>query len=76
VHRVQGENCGDKCAAPNRASQSSEKAKEEECISDVEEEINQMMAGGFEAENLAIEHVREPCERMPVGGMGLGERPT
>ena len=34
-----------------------------------------MMAGGIETVKLAIHHVRNPGERMPVAGMDMSERP-
>ncbi len=35
-----------------------------------------MVAGGVESEDLAIEHVREPGEGVPVASMKRGEGPT
>src|SRR5437763_6545457 len=34
-----------------------------------------MMAGGRQPEELSVEYVREPGERVPVGRVGCGERP-
>ena len=35
-----------------------------------------MMARGIQAEQLAIEHVGDPSERVPVGNIESSERPT
>lgn len=34
-----------------------------------------MRATGFDAENLGIEHVGNPRERMPIGSVKMGEGP-
>lgn len=41
----------------------------------MEENIYQMMRAWIQAEQLAIEHVRDRRQRMPVLGMHMGERP-
>src|SRR5208337_2814521 len=34
-----------------------------------------MMAAGFKVKKLAVQHVRQPGQRMPVAGMVRSERP-
>ena len=35
----------------------------------VQEHVGQMMAAGLQAIKLAVQHVREPSQRVPVGGL-------
>jgi len=41
----------------------------------VEKKTGQMMSGRIEAIELAIEHVRKPCQGVLVGGMKSVESP-
>ena len=41
----------------------------------VEQDIGQMMAAGAQSVKLAVQHMGNPGQRMPVGGMDVGERP-
>ena len=39
-------------------------------------QIGQMMHPGFQTKHLAVEHVGDPCDWMPVAGMEFGEGPN
>lgn len=52
--------------------QPNEKQKRGDCM---EQNIRQVMATRFEIENLAIDHVRDERERMPVACLDIDERP-
>ena len=41
----------------------------------MQQDVRQMMSPRLEAVELAIEHVRDGGERMPVGSMNMSERP-
>ena len=41
----------------------------------VQEHVGQMMAAGLQVIKLAVQHVREPGQRVPVGGVERGDRP-
>ena len=41
----------------------------------VEQDVGEMMAAGLQSVKLAVQHVGNPGQRMPVGGMDVGERP-
>jgi len=41
----------------------------------VEKNINEMMAGRIQSKHLAIQHVRDRCQRMPVPRMSMAKRP-
>ena len=51
-------------------------AEQQQRVGEVEQEVRQVMAGGLEAVKLAIQHVGNPSERMPVAGVAAGERPV
>ena len=42
----------------------------------MQQNADKMMARGIQAEQLAIEHVGDPSERVPVGNIESSERPT
>jgi hypothetical protein len=66
---------GHKRAAPGRASRAGEKDKQQECVRRVVQQIDQMMAAGVDAKQSAIELMRYPRQRMPVGLLAGGEGP-
>src|SRR5438132_133275 len=66
MQRVEGKQSGNEGAAPQCASHSVEREKEEEGICDVEKEADQVMSARVQAEELDVEHVGEPSQRMPV----------
>ena len=66
VERMPGEEGGHQRAAPSRAGQAQEHAKEQERVGQVKEQAGQVVAGGFEPVKLAVQLVRQPCQRMPV----------
>jgi hypothetical protein len=76
VDGVQSEEGGNKGAAPVRAGHLLEQAKEQQRVEGVEKKIGGMVSGGVEAVELAIEHVGEPGQRMPVAGVAGGKSPT
>ena len=76
VDGVQGEEGGNKGAAAERAGHSLKESKYQERVEGVEKKIGGMVSGWLEAEELAIEHVGEPGQRMPVAGVAGGESPT
>ena len=41
----------------------------------VEEDIGEMMPAGMQPIKLAVQHVRNPGQRMPVGGVDMGKCP-
>jgi hypothetical protein len=72
---MEGEERGDERSAPDCAGHSPQQAEEQERVGDVKEEIGEVMAGGIETIELAIQEVREPGERMPVARVAGGEGP-
>lgn len=41
----------------------------------MEQHVREMMSGGIQAEELAIQHVGNPRQREPIGRMAVSERP-
>ena len=37
--------------------------------------ISQVVTGGIESESFEIEHMCQPCNRVPIGGIRLSESP-
>ena len=79
VERVEGEEGGDDEARPGARGHHDEGEEEKERVGEVEGEVDEVMGAGVEAEELAVEHVREEREGVPVGagvgGEGTGDAP-
>ena len=75
VQRVQGEEGGDGGAAAGAAGHAGEGEEEQQRAEAMDQEADQVMAGGVEAEKLDVQHVGEPGERMPVALVAGRERP-
>ena len=69
------EHCRDETASPQAGGRLLEKNKKKYRGGAVKENIHKMMGAWIQAEQLAIEHVRDGRERMPVLRMNMGERP-
>ena len=50
--------------------------KQEQGRGGVQQHVGQMASGGTGTIKLAVRHERQPRQRVPVGGMALGERPS
>ena len=66
---------GNKGAAPNRAGHRFEHEKQQHDGDAVQQDASEMVAAGVEPEKLAIQHVRNRRERMPVLRVNVGKRP-
>ena len=45
-------------------------------VQDMQEDTDQVMVACLEPEELAVEHVRKPRQRMPVTAVAVDERPA
>src|SRR5437588_6072583 len=63
-------------AAPLSAGGSQQQPEQQSNVQGVQQNADKMMARGIQAEQLAIEHVGDPSERVPVGNIESSERPT
>ena len=70
-------NCKDRneSAAPKRSGHFQQCNKKKHRRDRVQQDIGEMMASCFNAVQLAVQHVRDGGQRMPVHGMNMGERP-
>jgi len=65
----------DRRAPPRPARHTQQREKQQHGIRRVQQDVNEMLRAGTRAEQLPVEHVREPRERMPVRGVAAAERP-
>src|SRR5205814_8171024 len=72
---MNGEDGSDKCASPRFSSQRVEGKKQHDGGEGVNDDAGKMMQARLYAEQLAIEHVRQGGDGMPVGGMKMSEGP-
>src|SRR4051812_14708234 len=75
MERVQGKEGGRQSSAPESTGQLAQEGKEQNGIGSMEQEAGQVMAGGFQAVELAIEQDGKPGQRMPEAGLQIGEGP-
>src|SRR3954471_5977140 len=60
---------------PERAGHLPEKEEQQDCVEGVDENAGEMMPPRIQTVELAIDHVRDPGEGMPVRRMEMGESP-
>src|SRR5947199_10297420 len=70
---MNGEEGSDKCASPRFSSQRVEGKKQHDGGKGVNDDAGKMMQARLYAEQLAIEHVRQGGDGMPVGGVKMSE---
>ena len=76
MQRVEREKRSDQSAAPRSLRHAAKSDKEKRGVRRVQQDVNQMMPAGPEPKDLAIDHVRDPGEGMPVAGRKRCERPN
>src|SRR5580700_9247946 len=75
VDGVQGEQCGHQKTWPGRSGGPKQEQKKENGIRSVKQEIRVVMTGRIQVEELVVERMREPGQRMPVSLAKGCERP-
>jgi len=75
VHRMPREQRGDECGRPQFAGQPQQQREQQRHVCRVKQGVDEVRPGGIQAEHAAVNHVREPGERMPVAGGHRGESP-
>src|SRR5437868_13479982 len=63
-------------AAPLGAGGSQQQPEQQSNVQGVQQNADKMMARGIQAEQLAIEHVGDTSDRVPVGNIESSESPT
>ncbi len=76
VQRMQGKQPGHDGARACRTGEAPPHREYEPHIKEMDDETHQMMRAGVDAEQLHVEHVRDPGERVPVRGLVRRERPS
>ena len=71
-----GEQRSDKRRRPQGIREPQQQRKQQRGVGRVEQHVDEMMRAGIGAEQFAIQHVREPGERMPVRRVETRERPA
>jgi hypothetical protein len=66
----------DQCARPSGSSGAKKKPKQQQRVCRMNYGVNNQMAACVHAEELAVDHMRDPRERMPVCRVERGERPS
>src|SRR4029077_4284857 len=72
---MNGEDGGDKCASPDFSSERVERKKERDDGKGVKDNAVEMVQTGIYPEQLAIQHMRQGGDGMPVGGVKMSEGP-
>ena len=72
---MQGEERRDDRASPPGSGDSFEKQEKKQGVRNMNERVHEQMPTGIETKELAVEHMREPGERMPVRGVKSSESP-
>ena len=72
---MQREERRDDRAPPSGSGDAFEEQEEEQAVRNMNERIDEQMPAGIETKELAIQHVRKPGQRVPVGGVKRGESP-
>ena len=75
MQRMQRKERGHQGAAPERARQALEQPEQQQAVDDVQQQTRDVVAAGPEPVNLAVQHVRQPRQRMPIAGVHTRERP-
>ena len=75
MQRMPGEQRGHKGAGPQRIRQPEQQHEKQERVGRVKQDVDAMMRAGVQAEQLAVQHVRKPGQRMPVAGVPGREGP-
>ncbi len=72
VHRKQ---CGNKRAAPECSRERAEPEEKQDRVARVKQQVGQVMTRRTQSVKLAIQHVREPRQRVPIRAMNVSEGP-
>ena len=75
MERVQAEQRRHHRAAPDETSQPPQPQEQQHRVGGMAHQIGGVMPAGAQPEQLHIQHMRKPRQRMPVAGMKMAERP-
>lgn len=69
------EHGGHEGASPKKSGHPSQQKKKQNARQSMDQNIGEVMPAGAQPVELAIEHVAQPCHRMPVGRVDVREGP-
>src|SRR5438046_3004829 len=72
---MDSEECGDKRARPEGTRRAPQKNEKQDRIGGVQQDIDEDVPAGVETEELDVDHMRDPGERMPVRRVHRGGGP-
>src|SRR6266403_5471419 len=72
---MQCEQTGDEGAPPECSCRVTKEAEEQQRVCDMEGNVDQMVRPGLQPEPLAVEHVGNPGQWVPIGGIAASEGP-
>lgn len=75
MDRVEGKKRSDKGAAPQSACHAQEREEKDESVRQVNQQTGEMMGAGMKTEKLAVQHVRQPGQGVPVADLVETKRP-
>ena len=73
---MQAEEQGDNKTPAGGAGAAPQNHEDQQRVQRVQQQAGQVVAPGRRPENLAIEHVRDPGQGMPIGRIGARESPS
>ena len=76
MQRVDGEERRDERAPPGGAGHGGEDQEQERRVRRVQRRVDEVVRARVEPEELDVEHMREPGDRVPVGHLQRRERPA
>ena len=76
VKRMDGKERGNERRRAERARHARQRREQRQRAARVDDDVGPVVTGRVEAEQLAVQHVRDPRERMPVGGVAGRHRPA
>src|SRR5208283_4151376 len=76
VQGMQREDGSYERTAPKGTRGAPQKQEQQERVGNVEQDIDQMLRPGVLAEELAIQLMGQPSQRMPIAGMGRRKGPS
>jgi hypothetical protein len=75
VKRMDSEQRSNHCAFAKAAGHPIDSTEQQQAIRDMENDTRYMMSACAQSIQLDVEHMRNPCERMPISRCASGERP-
>jgi hypothetical protein len=76
MERVKGKQGRDHSTSPNGPGHLFQDNEQEQSIGEMKQQVGEVMAHGIEAVELAVKHMGQPSERVPIGCMGCGKGPN